>query len=119
MVLPLIIGIIVGIFLLLMIPLVLKVVKIIAVILALVWVYNLLRKKFKIKSISNPEYLVIGIGIFAGILTIGGQFGIFAISGLPLAVQTPIVQASLSPLNLFLGFLVILFALLYIFKLPK
>ena len=116
MVLPLIIMIIVGVFLAVVTNFIWKIAKIILIIVALIWVYNLLKKKFNIKNLSNAGYALGAIGIFVGILTIGNHFQFFAVGALPFAVQTPLVQASLSPLNLFLGFLVVVFAMLYYTK---
>lgn len=119
MVFPLIIiGLIVlGIFLIVFIPFIIKIAKIMLVIMALVWIFRILRKHFKgVKNLANWEYLLLGIGTFAGILTIGNNFGIFSIGALPMAVQEPIVQASLSPLNLFLGFIIFVLTMMYIFK---
>ena len=114
----LIIGLIVlGIFLLIFIPFIIKILKIIIVIVALVWIFRILRKHFKsVKNLSSWEYFIIGIAVFAGILTIGSNFGFFSVGALPMAVQEPIVQATLSPLNLFLGFIIFVLVMIYIFK---
>lgn len=119
MVFPLIIiGLIVlGIFLIVFIPFIIKIVKIILVVGALVWIFGILRKHFKgVKNFANWEYFVIAISIGAGILTIGGHFGLFAVGTLPMAVQEPIIQASLSPLNLFLGFIIFVLIMMYVFR---
>ena len=115
MVFPLIAIIIGAVFFLIFIPFVIKIIKIVAVIVALLFIYKLL-KRFKFKNMSNPEILIIVISAGAGILALGSHFGFFAVSGLPMAIQTPLVQASLSPLNLFLGFIIGVMVLMYIYK---
>lgn len=119
MVFPLIIiGLIVlGIFLIVFIPFIIKIIKIMLVVGALIWIFGILRKHFKgVKNLANWEYLLLGIGVFAGIITIGSHFRLFAVGALPMAVQTPIIQATLSPLNLFLGFMIFVLIMMYIFK---
>lgn len=119
MVFPLIIiGLIVlVVFLIIFIPFIIKIIKILLVVGALVWIFRILRKHFKaVKNLANWEYFVIAISVGAGIIAIGNNFGFFAVSGLPMAVQEPIVQASLSPLNLFLGFIIFVLTMMYIFK---
>ena len=119
MVFPLIIiGVIVlVIFFVVFIPFIIKILKIIIIISALIWIFGILRKHFKgVKNLANWEYILLGIGTFAGILTIGSHFGFLSVGGLPLAVQEPIVQATLSPLNLFLGFMIFVLMMMYVFK---
>lgn len=119
MVFPLIIiGIIIlVIFFIIFIPFIIKILKIILVIGALVWIFRILRKHFKIvKNLANWEYFVIAISVGAGIITLGSHFGLLSVGSLPMAVQEPIVQATLSPLNLFLGFIIFVLTMMYLFK---
>ena len=119
MVFPLIIiGIIVlGIFLMIFIPFIIKILKIIIVISALIWIFGILRKHFKVvKNLANWEYFIIAISIGVGIITLGSNFGFLSVGALPMAVQEPIVQAALSPLNLFLGFIIFVLTMMYVFK---
>lgn len=116
MVLPLIvIGLIVlGVFLLIFF--VAKILKIILIVGALVWIFGILKKHSKIKNLANWEYFVIVISVGVGIIAIGSHFGFLSVGALPMAIQEPIVQSSLSPLNLFLGFIIFVLAMMYIFK---
>ena len=120
MVFPLlIIGVIILLvfILIVFVPFIIKILKIIIVLGALVWIFGIFRKHFKaVRNLANWEYFIIVISVGAGILVFGSNFGLFAIDSLPMAVQEPIVQSSLSPLNLFLGFIIFVLVLMYVYK---
>jgi len=119
MVLPLILIplIILAMFVILLIPAIVNVIKITLLIVAIIFIVRLLKKRFgKAKELVNWEFVVIIIGIFAGILTIGTYFGFLSVASMPMAVQQPLTQISLSPIALFLGFIIVVLTLIIIFK---
>jgi len=118
------IGIIVlAVFILLLLPFILGIIKIVIVIsglLGIIWVFNKLNLKFPDKF-KNWEIFILIIGLVAGVLTILNHTGVLAVGteALPLSVQNDLASATLSPLNMFLGFLVIVFMLLWIYTKKK
>ena len=119
MVFPLIIigMIVLGILSIIFIPFIIKIIKIMHIIVALVWIFGVLRKHFKsVRNLANWEYFVIVISVGAGIITLGSHLGFLSVGSLPMAVQTSIVQSTLSPLNLFLSFIIFVLIMMYIFK---
>ena len=89
-------------------------IKLAIIIGALIWIWKLLPEK--VKKIKNWELVVLGIALMASIITIGAKFNFFAVNQLPLAIQEPISQVTLSPLNLFLSFIIFILVIMYIKK---
>ena len=118
------IGIIVlAVLILLLLPFILGILKIVIVIaglLGIIWVFNQLNLKFPTKF-KNWEMFMLIIGLVVGVLTILNHTGVLAVGteALPLSIQNDLASATLSPLNIFLGFLVIVFMLLWIYQKKK
>lgn len=108
-------GIVLAIFVLMLLPFIVTIMKILLMIGALVWIISILKKNFKTKKMANWEFIVIAISVGAGLLTLGSHFQLFSV-GLPMAIQQPLIQATLSPINLFLVFIIFVLALMYIYK---
>jgi len=116
MVLPLllIVGIVILVGIVLLFMVFLPILKLILIVVALAMVYKLLPER--VKKIENWQFALLGIGLLASIVTIGGSFGFFAVGSLPLAIQESVALAIPSPLTLFLAFLVIVEAIIIIKK---